>query len=132
MLKSCRYCGRMHKVGESCPGKPKSKKRITWCADTPERRFRSTQKWRDKRGEVKQRDHYMCRVCLDQSHINCGYLEVHHIVSLHDDFSRRLDGSNLISLCREHHEQAEKGQLTAAYLHKLVAAGVPSVCIPPG
>ena len=38
-------------------------------------------------------------------------VEVHHIVPVEEDYSLRLDNDNLISLCREHHEEAEKGRI---------------------
>jgi predicted restriction endonuclease len=39
--------------------------------------------------------------------INTEDIEVHHIIPVKEDYDRRLDGDNLISLCREHHEAAE-------------------------
>ena len=119
MLKSCKYCGRVHRVDEVCPKKPK--RFGNWSKyNSPERKFRSTQAWQTKREEIKERDHYLCKVCLDYNVINYNGLEVHHIVSLKDDFDKRLDNDNLITLCRTHHEEAERGQLSIEYLTKLI------------
>ena len=45
---------------------------------------------------------------------------VHHITPLTDDFDARLDDDNLISLCAYHHEQAERGEISAEELFKAV------------
>ena len=36
---------------------------------------------------------------------------VHHIVPLVEDYEKRLDDDNLITLCSRHHEMAEKGDI---------------------
>ena len=41
-------------------------------------------------------------------------LEVHHIVPIEEDYSKRLDETNLITLCRYHHELAEKNTIPRA------------------
>ncbi len=51
-------------------------------------------------------------------------LSVHHIVPLAEDFNRRLDDGNLITLCGFHHEQAERGVISRELLLEL-AAGEP-------
>ena len=60
----------------------------------------------------------MCQVCIRQSEIkyNPHNLEVHHIVGLRNDYNKRLDNDNLITLCREHHEMAEAGKIDASWL----------------
>lgn len=50
--------------------------------------------------------------------INNTGIEVHHIVPVRESKELRLDGENLISLCREHHEQAEKGEIKRQVLIK--------------
>ena len=51
---------------------------------------------------------------------------VHHIVKLSIDFDKKLDDDNLISLCRYHHELADKGVYSYDYLISLAKS------IPPG
>ena len=36
---------------------------------------------------------------------------MHHIVPLVEDYEKRLDDDNLITLCSRHHEMAEKGDI---------------------
>lgn len=47
-LKSCKYCGRIHKKDFICPMKPRSNKYKTSEAD----KFRWTKAWQRKRQEV--------------------------------------------------------------------------------
>lgn len=54
----------------------------------------------------------MCVYCMQHDkRINAADIEVHHIVPIHEDYDRRLDDDNLISLCREHHEAAEANMI---------------------
>jgi hypothetical protein len=57
---------------------------------------------------------------------------VHHIIPLRSDYARRLDGDNLISLCRDHHEMAEAGMITRSTLQALAREqeGNPNACLP--
>ena len=48
-------------------------------------------------------------------------LEVHHIIPLEEDYNKRLDSDNLITLCRYHHELAEKGEISREELQKIIA-----------
>lgn len=57
-------------------------------------------------------------------------LSVHHIIPLNEDFNRRLDEDNLITLCSRHHEDAEAGKISRATLLKLARECV-DLDIPP-
>lgn len=120
MYKSCSVCGRVHRVGKRCPYK-KYKRRDSKDEDC----FRSSAAWKRKREQIKQRDLYLCRMCLAQSEglsrnkINVDNLSVHHIEPLHENWERRLDDENLITLCPRHHEMAECGHIKRDYLHAL-------------
>ena len=123
MMKSCKYCGRFHKAGEVCKLKPKpsTAKRKRNKKDD----FRNTVKWQEKRNQIRQRDFNCCQVCLVQPAPNClrvntKNLSVHHIVPLEEDFSKRLDNDNLITLCSYHHAMAEDGEIDAEYLKALI------------
>ena len=126
MLKSCIYCGGIHTRGFVCPKKPKTQSKYEKQIDI----FRGSVKWKNKREHIYRRDMYLCRVCLDKGVYCSGDLSVHHITPLASDYSMRLDDENLITLCGYHHEAAEKGDIPAEYLRKLVEQG--SIDTPPG
>lgn len=48
-------------------------------------------------------------------------LSVHHIVPLSEDYERRLDAGNLITLCRFCHAKAEHGGILRARLFELAS-----------
>jgi 5-methylcytosine-specific restriction endonuclease McrA len=122
MKKSCKYCGFIHQVGYECPRKPSRNYKLKY---KEKDKFRSSYIWQRKREEIKQRDFYLCRACMDQVinidiKYNAEELSVHHIVPLEVDYSLRLENDNLITLCDMHHKQAEKGDIDANYLRKLI------------
>ncbi|CAM5273366.1 hypothetical protein LSPH24S_01903 [Lysinibacillus sphaericus] len=82
MLKSCAYCGGIHKHGQRCPSKPIATKKTTHID-----RFRWSRAWKNKRAYIADRDKHLCQVCLrnlhnTQTQYNFTDLEVHdHIKS---------------------------------------------------
>lgn len=114
MKKACRYCGKIHDRNYICPLKPVRNKRLTKFD-----KFRSGREWQCKRAAIARRDLHLCRVCF-QSGIYNSNIEVHHIVPLSVDYSKRLDSDNLISLCHKHHEAAEAGVITAEELRRYI------------
>ena len=52
---------------------------------------------------------------------NSAGLEVHHIVPLEEDESLAYDWANLITLCRYHHELAERGEIPRYVQQRIVA-----------
>ena len=82
-------------------------------------RFRNSREWKRKAAAILDRDYHCCRVCGALGKICTDGLSVHHIVPLSVDFDRRLDEDNLITLCRDHHEQAERGAIHAAKLLRM-------------
>lgn len=111
MLKACSRCGRIHERGFVCVPRAYKQERNSQ-AD----KFRNTQEWRRKSEAVKKRDMHLCRVCLTKQYntqlqYNARRLSVHHIVPLNEDYSKRLDDDNLITLCSYHHELAEHGAI---------------------
>jgi 5-methylcytosine-specific restriction enzyme A len=120
MLKSCSYCGGIHKRGQQCPSKPKQQKNITHVD-----KFRWTRKWKVKREHIKQRDKYLCQVCIrerynTQQRYNFTNIQVHHIIPIVEKWNRRLDDTNLISLCSYHHKMAEDGKIPKQELWDIV------------
>lgn len=120
MLKACKYCGRVHDTKNKCRQaierdearkqyKAKQSKKYT---KQNTDKYRNTQSWRDARARALDRDYKMCRVCFEEGIFNCNNLSVHHIVPLKQDYSRRADLYNLITLCEDHHQLAECGVIS--------------------
>ena len=119
MLKSCKYCGRIHSKKEICSRKPVSTR------ESREDKFRNTTAWRNKREEIKKRDRYLCQACLNNlrgttKRLTTDDLSVHHIQPLKTNFDLRLEDSNLITLCAFHHELAENGRISASELKDII------------
>ena len=120
MLKACSKCGRIHERGYKCTTEAAVKQARNSDAD----RFRNTQDWRRKSENIKKRDMHLCRVCMTKQYntilqYNARKLSVHHIVPLTEDYDRRLDDDNLITLCSYHHELAERGAIPRHLLRDL-------------
>lgn len=117
---TCKYCGIVPR-GHNCPHKKSRVKSL----DSESVRFRNTKVWMRKSIEIKQRDRYLCQCCLNNiyntmSMLNYKAVEVHHITSIKEDYNRRLDNSNLITLCSFHHKMADKGDIPKGVLYDLV------------
>lgn len=121
MKKSCPYCGRIHEKNFNC-GKRPQKKKLRYKKDS----FRSTAVWQHKREEIKQRDNYMCQICFRQLYqtierFNAEDISVHHNIPLEEDYEKRLDNDNLITLCSYHHELAENQTIPRSLIRKIIA-----------
>ena len=119
MLKSCSYCGRIHDSKHDCGKRPTRKKK-----DTETYRFHRSRAWTHKSEQIRNRDNHMCQVCVRGLHnpvrmYETEDLSVHHIESVEDNNDRKLDDSNLITLCRRHHEMAEAGVIGKDVLHAI-------------
>lgn len=117
---TCRRCGKVVPRVHKCPYKRDYKPK----EDTISNRFRASNKWKVKSIHIKERDKYLCRVCLDNKYntinrLNYTNLEVHHIIPIKLDYDKRLDDDNLITLCQYHHKLAEDGEIPKEYLHDL-------------
>lgn len=119
MLKTCSICGKIHDFNKVCR-RPVSKKK------SEAKEFRDTYRWITKRKSIRQRDKNLCQVCITGKY-NTNYrytykeLEVHHIVPIEEDYNKRLDDNNLITLCRYHHKMAETGEIPREELQEMVA-----------
>lgn len=112
MKKACSKCGKIHDRKYICVAKGTAHEREESLAYS----FRNKQVWKRKTYEIRDRDMHLCQICLRNLYntrktYNSADLSVHHIVSLVSDYERRLDNSNLITLCRYHHELAELGRI---------------------
>ena len=66
------------------------------------------------------RDKYLCQVCLKNNIYTYNNLQVHHIIPINIDYSKRLDSDNLITLCTYHHNKAERGLITKEQLLEII------------
>lgn len=120
MLKACSYCGTIHSRSYICAPKQsaiaagqrkRSNDKIT--------HFRNSAEWKTARKAALERDMNICRICAEEQCLCGNDLQVHHIIPLVADFSKREDLSNLITLCRFHHEAAEAGLIPIEKLTEL-------------
>lgn len=112
MLKSCSVCGRIHDDSIVC--------RRNYKKNSKAYHFRNSNKWILKREEIKKRDMFLCQICLKCGIYTYKNIQVHHIVSINDDYSKRLDSNNLITLCSYHHKQAENGIISKKELYEIM------------
>ena len=125
MLKACSRCGRIHERGFVCMPRTTYKQERNSQAD----KFRNTSVWRQKSEDIKTRDMHLCRICLTKQYntvlqYNSRKLSVHHIVPLAEDYDKRLDDDNLITLCSYHHELAEHDRIPRRLLRDLARVPV--------
>ena len=120
MLKSCRYCGKIHDSKYICSKKPKREKQISE-AD----KFRWTKQWQYKREEIKKRDLYLCQICIRELYntekkYNTEELSVHHNIPLAEDYNKRLDNDNALTVCSYHHEMCEIGEISREEVQQII------------
>lgn len=119
MLRACKYCGRIHDRQHICQQKEASIRERQSRRSKENKKiydFHRSQKWTDKSVSIRTRDHYCCQVCARKLHgarrlYETEDISVHHIKPLSEAWEDRLDDYNLISLCRIHHEMADKGEI---------------------
>lgn len=127
MLNSCQYCGRIHDKQYICPQKADRQKERRDNRSKSNARiysFHRSTHWKEKSKEIRQRDNYCCQACAreitgTERTYETESLSVHHIIPLAEDWNRRLDNDILITLCRKHHEMAEKGEIKRKLLLKI-------------
>lgn len=117
---TCKHCGIVER-GHVCPHRKSRQKKTDKRSDA----FRSTGAWTRKSIEVRQRDKYLCQICIRNLYntldfFNHTNIEVHHITPIEEDYNRRLDNDNLISLCRYHHKMADDGHIPRQVLYDIV------------
>ena len=115
MLRSCKYCMRIHDSKYDCGKKPKRNKEPTKI-----NKFRWSRRWRGKRNSIVERDNNLCMLCRANGKYVYDDLEVHHIVKIEDDYNARLDDDNLITLCVTHHKAADRGEISREYLREIL------------
>ena len=118
---TCSRCGIVRR-GHKCPYQTYRKRDKDSRAD----KFRKTKAWTKKSIEIRQRDRYLCRVCEANlyntiNQFNFNKLEVHHIIPIHEDYNKRLDNDNLITLCNYHHKLAEDNSIPRDLLQEIIS-----------
>lgn len=121
MLKACKYCGRIHPKNFVCDKKPIRKK----YKSTPISRFRSSKAWTEKSIEIRERDNYICQICLrnlynTENQFTYQNISVHHAIPVAEDWERRLDNDNLLTVCAMHHEMAEDGTIPYEVIREII------------
>lgn len=121
-LKTCTYCHKIHDSKKKCTAKKGyyRDKNTRYEKDKDYIKFIKSKKWHEKSQEVKLLDSYCCLVCKSLGLISPKYLEVHHIVKVRNDSSLKLDNNNLITLCINHHKQADSNKIASSELHSLI------------
>lgn len=66
--------------------------------------FYNSKEWHDLRNFKWQESNGLCEKCYNQGIIKASR-EIHHIVPIEVDWSKRLDYENLIALCPAHHQE---------------------------
>ncbi len=110
-MHSCKYCGRIHDEEHVCNSKPAKRKKIDDAV-----RFRNSAVWHRKRQQIRDRDCYLCQVCIRERYgtrrkYNYEGLQVHYAAPVNSSEELRLDSSNLITLCSMHHAMCDKGEI---------------------
>ena len=88
-------------------------------------RFRWGSAWQRKREQIRQRDNNLCQLCLRWmpgtiAQLTYDGLSVHHAVSLEEDYDRRLDDDNLLTVCGLHHKMADRGEIPLADVLRVI------------
>lgn len=116
MFKACSRCGRIHDVNHKCY----ANSRNYYQHDEKVRNFRNSQAWKKKAQEIKERDNFLCVVCLKNNRFVYKDLSVHHITPLTEDWSKSLDNRNLITVCGVCHKDCESGKIPRAEQQSIV------------
>ena len=101
MYRTCTICGGIHHEDNMCKRYYKK--------NTKASKFRNSNAWIIKREQIKQRDKYLCQVCLKDSIYNSDDLQVHHIIPIDKDYDLKLDEDNLITLFSDKFEEYLEG-----------------------
>lgn len=104
----CSRCGKIVPVGQRCTCQPAYRRDYNkFKRDKRLQRFRASDEWKRIRQEVIERDEGLDQYVLHETgELKAGF-SVHHIVPLSEDWSRRTDTSNLITLSDDTHASIE-------------------------
>lgn len=108
ILRTCSRCGGLHPLGTKCY----KNSRNYYQGDEEIRKFRNSTAWRKKSEEIRERDNYLCVVCLKHNAFVYKNLSVHHIIPVNESKELRLDDTNLITVCEHCHKLCESGKIS--------------------
>ena len=88
-------------------------------------RFRNSPKWQKKRRKIKERDDYLCQICIRELYgtirkYNYKDLQVHHAIPINANEDLKLDENNLITLCSMHHAMCDRGEIPYEEVKKII------------
>lgn len=109
----------MHNRGQLCEMRPKDNRLKD--KESHIIKFRNSQLWKNKSKEIRSRDTFLCQWCKMENKLVFKGLEVHHIEKLSNNFKKRLDNFNLVTLCQQCHKMADDGKISKKDLLQLVA-----------
>lgn len=118
MLKACKYCGRIHARDFDCGRRPVRTKYVRSEAE----QLRYTGAMNAKSRQIKERQAFLCPLCVAAGDLRPKQLETHHIRKLRLHPELALEDENLIALCLEHHELADRGVVEEEQLRELARA----------
>ena len=135
MLRYCSYCRKIHDMSLMCEQKAESLKnhrgqkkyKSKWevFEETNIDGFRSTKAWQLKRAEIRQRDRNLCQICMRELYNTINQftydgLSVHHNEPLNENFDKRLDNLNLLTVCEYHHRLCDNGTIGQEEVRKII------------
>lgn len=71
-------------------------------------KFTNTSRWRSLKDHIKRKDKGVCRLCFNRSYVEYRSLQVHHIYKRSTHPQMAYEPSNLVTLCRNCHEEIEE------------------------
>lgn len=106
--KICSRCGKILPVGQRCTCQPAYRRDYNkFRRDKRIRSFRASDTWKRVRLAVIERDEGLDQYVLHETgELKAGF-SVHHIIPLSEDWDRRADPSNLITLSDDTHASIE-------------------------
>ena len=121
-LKTCTYCRKIHGKEINCTAKRGyyRDKNTRYKKDKDYIKFIKSKQWNNKSQEIKLLDSHCCLVCKSLGLVRPVYLEVHHINKVRNDYEKRLENDNLITLCVFHHKQADNNKISTNELYRLI------------
>ena len=134
MLKSCKYCGKIHDGSIKCEARKRAdQKRWELQKKSGAQKFRSTNGWTSKSIQIRKRDQYLCLCCRANlkgtiTQYNTEDLSVHHITPIEEDYESRFDDLNLMTVCATHHEMCESGEISRDIQRELVLDSITRSC----
>lgn len=119
ILKMCPRCRNMidrnAKLCAKCTEKERERKKsYDKTRDKDIVSFYNSKTWKIIRDLVKSRDNNLCLLCLEKDRISVCNV-IHHVVEVREEWDKRLDKDNCISLCHDCHNKVH-----AAYKDKAI------------